>query len=182
MVAGPACLELANTVNNWHRPDHDVLADDAETARWASAVLGHPVPRVEPAGQQALVRLRGRIRVVFGDVAAQRTPSAAALASLLTEYRLALPEATLKPTEGGYDLAWPEVTEHLAAPFAVDAFTVLRHGPLERIGECPGCGWLFLDTSKNHSRTWCSMRMCGARQKAQRHYRRTHHTLESPAS
>jgi predicted RNA-binding Zn ribbon-like protein len=32
----------------------------------------------------------------------------------------------------------------------------------------PGCGWLFLDHTKNHSRRWCSMRDCGNRAKMRR--------------
>jgi predicted RNA-binding Zn ribbon-like protein len=35
------------------------------------------------------------------------------------------------------------------------------------------CGWLFMDDSKNGSRRWCSMRSCGNRAKAQRHYLRS---------
>jgi predicted RNA-binding Zn ribbon-like protein len=30
------------------------------------------------------------------------------------------------------------------------------------------CRWLFLDTSKNHTRRWCNMKMCGNRMKARR--------------
>ena len=30
------------------------------------------------------------------------------------------------------------------------------------------CRWLFLDTSKNHSRRWCNMKVCGNRAKARR--------------
>jgi predicted RNA-binding Zn ribbon-like protein len=30
------------------------------------------------------------------------------------------------------------------------------------------CRWLFLDTSKNHSRRWCDMKLCGNRMKARR--------------
>ncbi len=39
---------------------------------------------------------------------------------------------------------------------------------------CAGqdCGWLFVDTSKNHTRRWCSMSGCGNRSKTQRHYQR----------
>lgn len=37
---------------------------------------------------------------------------------------------------------------------------------------CSHCGWLFLDRSKNRSRTWCDMAVCGNRVKARRHYRR----------
>lgn len=30
------------------------------------------------------------------------------------------------------------------------------------------CRWLFLDTSKNHTRRWCNMKICGNRMKARR--------------
>jgi predicted RNA-binding Zn ribbon-like protein len=34
------------------------------------------------------------------------------------------------------------------------------------------CRWLFLDTSKNHTRRWCNMRVCGNRMKARRFHAR----------
>jgi predicted RNA-binding Zn ribbon-like protein len=41
-----------------------------------------------------------------------------------------------------------------------------------RMKICGNCGWLFLDRSKNKSRAWCDMAVCGNRAKANRHYRR----------
>jgi len=44
-----------------------------------------------------------------------------------------------------------------------------------RLKQCPapdGCGWLFYDASKNATRRWCSMRMCGNGAKARRFQRR----------
>jgi predicted RNA-binding Zn ribbon-like protein len=38
-----------------------------------------------------------------------------------------------------------------------------------RIKQCPNCGWVFVDKSKNKSRRWCSMDTCGNRIKAQRY-------------
>jgi predicted RNA-binding Zn ribbon-like protein len=40
----------------------------------------------------------------------------------------------------------------------------------ERVKECgdPTCRWLFLDISKNHTRRWCDMKICGNRMKARR--------------
>lgn len=32
----------------------------------------------------------------------------------------------------------------------------------------PECRWLFLDASKNHTRKWCDMKLCGNRMKARR--------------
>jgi predicted RNA-binding Zn ribbon-like protein len=37
-----------------------------------------------------------------------------------------------------------------------------------RACECDTCRWLFLDTSKNRSRRWCDMKVCGNRMKARR--------------
>ncbi|MBA8931728.1 hypothetical protein BC739_008980 [Kutzneria viridogrisea] len=41
-------------------------------------------------------------------------------------------------------------------------------GYWDRIKICPAddCGWAFCDRSRNRSRTWCSMRVCGNREKA----------------
>ncbi|WP_215548200.1 CGNR zinc finger domain-containing protein [Amycolatopsis sp. CA-230715] len=41
-------------------------------------------------------------------------------------------------------------------------------GLWDRVKICPAddCRWAFYDQSRNHSRTWCSMRVCGNREKA----------------
>jgi hypothetical protein len=41
-------------------------------------------------------------------------------------------------------------------------------GSWERFKICPadGCLWAFYDRSRNRSRTWCSMQVCGNREKA----------------
>jgi len=41
-----------------------------------------------------------------------------------------------------------------------------------RLKVCPNCHWLFIDRSKNRSRTWCDMAVCGNRAKARLHYRK----------
>jgi predicted RNA-binding Zn ribbon-like protein len=42
----------------------------------------------------------------------------------------------------------------------------------ERLKICPNCHWLFFDRSRNRSRNWCDMAVCGNRAKASRHYMR----------
>jgi predicted RNA-binding Zn ribbon-like protein len=51
---------------------------------------------------------------------------------------------------------------------------LLTSSDLYHIRECreETCRWLFLDQSKNQSRRWCDMRLCGNRAKAQRFYAR----------
>jgi len=56
-------------------------------------------------------------------------------------------------------------------PIVWRAMELLENGPLDRIKECPpphGCGWLFMDLSKNRSRQWCSMKTCGNASKVRR--------------
>jgi predicted RNA-binding Zn ribbon-like protein len=43
-----------------------------------------------------------------------------------------------------------------------------------RLKACPGrhCGWAFYDHSRNQSARWCSMKVCGDREKARAYYQR----------
>ena len=58
------------------------------------------------------------------------------------------------------------------AAVALSALSLLQPQKIERIRICANCCWLFLDVSRNRSRIWCDMAVCGNRQKARRHYRR----------
>jgi predicted RNA-binding Zn ribbon-like protein len=60
----------------------------------------------------------------------------------------------------------------LEAATAHSALRLLDAGTVERLKICGHCGWLFLDRSKNRSRAWCDMAVCGNREKAKRHYKR----------
>ena len=51
----------------------------------------------------------------------------------------------------------PDLTLH--------ALDLVQTMPRERLRRCDddGCGWLFLDTTRNHSRRWCRSGDCGNR-------------------
>jgi predicted RNA-binding Zn ribbon-like protein len=52
------------------------------------------------------------------------------------------------------------------------ALVELLSGPdLPRLRRCDGegCGWLFLDLTRNHSRVWCAAGDCGNRTRVRRH-------------
>jgi predicted RNA-binding Zn ribbon-like protein len=71
-----------------------------------------------------------------------------------------------------------DVTERPDAPLRqfVDAAVVLITSPdIYNVRECSEktCRWFFLDRSRNHSRRWCDMQLCGNRSKAKRFYART---------
>jgi len=70
-----------------------------------------------------------------------------------------------------------EVTERPDEPLrqvAYAAVDLITSPDIDDVRECSEktCRWLFLDRSRNHSRRWCDMRLCGNRSKAKRFYAR----------
>jgi predicted RNA-binding Zn ribbon-like protein len=71
-----------------------------------------------------------------------------------------------------------DVTERPDGPLrqVVDAAVVLiSSSDIYKVRECSEktCRWFFLDRSRNRSRRWCDMQLCGNRSKAKRFYART---------
>lgn len=64
--------------------------------------------------------------------------------------------------------------EYTLWPIVVSAEALLTSERIRRVKECASstCEWLFLDTSKNNSRRWCRMDVCGNREKGRRRLRR----------
>jgi predicted RNA-binding Zn ribbon-like protein len=50
-------------------------------------------------------------------------------------------------------------------------FAAIADGTFRRLKACPArdCGWAFYDRSKNQSGRWCSMAICGSREKMRAH-------------
>jgi len=62
----------------------------------------------------------------------------------------------------------------LLAPLAEAAIDLLCSGGLSLVKKCgnAACILYFYDTTKNHTRNWCSMQLCGNRTKVAAHYQR----------
>ena len=77
-----------------------------------------------------------------------------------------------------------QVGNGLDGAFA-ELFAIIEHadadGTWARLKVCAdhGCRWAYYDNSKNRSRSWCNMAVCGNRSKA-REYRRRQRTVEAP--
>ncbi|NEN07417.1 CGNR zinc finger domain-containing protein [Diaminobutyricibacter tongyongensis] len=98
-----------------------------------------------------------------------------ALRSFLDGESPSLPSLELETTCGDRGVA---LRARTAAEAAVASSVVLSiQGSMGRVRLCAAedCRWAFYDRSKNGSRTWCSMGVCGNRQKA-----RTYRAKGSP--
>jgi predicted RNA-binding Zn ribbon-like protein len=120
--------------------------------------------------------LRSAMYAIFSALAADRRPPNADLELLNVELASAEAHARLVPDGAGYAWGWQGRALDLPLWGVVrSAAEVLTSDQdRRRVRECGGtdCHWLFLDTSKNRTRQWCSMQSCGNREKARRHYRK----------
>jgi predicted RNA-binding Zn ribbon-like protein len=109
-----------------------------------------------------------------------RAPPANALATLERHFQDAQRHRELRWQRAGAEGAaaplewqWGRAQGEAELPvwmLARAAEELLTSRGVERVRACdvPTCRWLFLDTSKNHSRRWCNMKVCGNRMKARR--------------
>jgi len=103
--------------------------------------------------------LRANNGIPVDEAAAAATLDAAARRAGL-EVRFDGGAVRLAPRKGGVQGALGNV---LAA-----AAEAMADGSWQRLKACRSdtCRWAFVDNARNHSRQWCSMSVCGNRQKA----------------
>jgi predicted RNA-binding Zn ribbon-like protein len=171
MDAAPGDLALIQRfVNTADREaGTDDLGDPEALAAWlAAAGLAPAGERVDEAARERVVDLREALRALLlanhGGA-----PDAGAVATLDGAGRLAVAfdaegRAELVPAEGGVD--------GVAGALLAIVARAQADGTWPRLKACPAdsCGWAFYDRSRNRSRTWCAMSVCGNRAKA-RSYR-----------
>jgi predicted RNA-binding Zn ribbon-like protein len=166
LLAGRPALDLCNT----RLGEIDLLSRPADLARWFVAVGAADQPPVVSAQDLDAARaLRDGLRAAL---LAADGPAVARLAERWLDDapgRLCVEIDTLRPrfTPGA------RTSGCLLVAAVLDALDLVRDLP-GRVRECSGpeCPVLFLDESRNGSRRWCSMEVCGARAKAATYYRR----------
>ena len=184
LVGGDPALDFVNTIHDWTAPEpRDYLPTYAEAVRFAEVagiVAGGEAKRLSglsPGSElRRLHELRTRLERILRAVLAGRPPAADDLEALSREAADAARTARLRSERG-------RLTRTIDAQAAgvatlrwrlVDAtMALLTSERLGRLSTCPSCGWFFLDTTKNGSRRWCSMAMCGTAAKARAYYWRS---------
>ena len=157
---------FVNSVDTEHGPD--LFDDTAGLAEWLDRHV--PVAEVRPDDVATAREVREALRsMLHANNGAPPDPAAEAVldrAARRARLEPAFGQAALVPHADGVDAAIGHV---LAA-----AFAAMLDGSWDRLKACPRevCGWAFYDRSSNASATWCSMRVCGGREKAGAYYRR----------
>jgi len=167
---GALALDVANSVILRFDPerrtdryaDHtamDAFADAANIHCADAGLFGRLTP-VEPDNRKRFLGLRETIDAHFrAEVLGQSKP--AHLADLLDAVSAVI--RCSGPAKDGMPLD---------TATARSALMLATHPEPQRLKICANCQWLFLDRSRNRSRLWCDMAVCGNRAKAKRHYDR----------
>ena len=186
------CLDFANTVS-WRRSSSPIerLAAYGDLVSWArqtGLISDLDAARIRRAGAQhprqsarlleTARNLREAIFRIFASVSERRQPAARDLGQLNLALRSAA--ANRRLVRKGNSYIWQSADHVPSIPrvlqdVAWSAAELLSSDELASVGQCHGreCRWLFIDRTRNRSRRWCDMTVCGNRAKAQRFYRRS---------
>jgi predicted RNA-binding Zn ribbon-like protein len=190
--AGRLCLDFANTMD-WHasKSPEETLQSYADLAEWAQKVglltkpeaqkMTHDAEANPAQAERVLQRaigLREAVYRIFVSLSKGEKPAEPDLAELNQSLVKISNGAGVVQTGQGFEWSWNMDRDSLELPIgyvALSAAELLVSPERGRVGQCAddrGCGWLFLDNSKNHSRLWCDSKDCGNRERQHRHYER----------
>jgi predicted RNA-binding Zn ribbon-like protein len=162
---------LVEFVNTWDIEDGSDAIDTPERlSAWISAHTGEYLPGLDGEGHARALALRESLRALLrannGVEAGEGELDALQDAAERSRYRPAIsPEGQLTIEPARSDLSGFEARLLLALE------RVQSQGAWPRLKACTDerCQWAFFDTTRNGSRTWCSMDVCGNRAKTRRY-------------
>src|SRR5580658_2269357 len=179
LIGGHPALDLVNTLDWRFRKEgpedllnsYDDLLRFTEQAELLTPEQTRRLRRTvnERLGARTLQRCRG-LREALAEMF--YAPSAAAVKTLGGYFQAARLQQKLAWKDSRLEWNWASM-ESAELPLwvlALSASELATSDAMDRVRECgnPECRWLFLDSSKNHTRRWCDMKVCGNRMKARR--------------
>lgn len=165
----PLCVQFVNTVGSRRTAKpNEYLETPGDLAIWM-AKRGFAAKDVDESSRLRAIRLRDGLYRIFSSVAAGSELDEADLEVLNGELCEALAKLELT-ARLSWELHQEDPFERAIMLISLSATDLLTSPLVSRIRECAdeGCGWIFIDHSKNRTRRWCSMSDCGNLAKARR--------------
>jgi predicted RNA-binding Zn ribbon-like protein len=184
LVAGRPVLDLVNTLDWRFRESgpedllnsYDDLLGFAEQSGLLSQRIARSLRRAEAAiaarALQQAKDLRECTAQIFYALLDDLEPPVEAVLKLDRHLHTAEANRSLRWTSSRIRFLWPSEDDPrlplwMLTQSAVDLITSAAALSV-RACAAPDCRWLFLDTSRNHTRRWCDMKICGNRMKVRR--------------
>jgi len=189
-IGGHVALDFVNTLGGRpDDPDDEYLHHYGDLVTWTQRVgLLEPLAAehlrtaasTDVATAQEVLTSSRHLRYSLDQLLRDRLTTPAGLSNddgtaVHSAYLSAIRHATPDFSTTHLRWTWRDDTnlERPLWPITVAAVDLLSNSPLHLLSRCQHCRWLFLDTSRQHNRRWCSMNVCGAIMKMRR-YRAAH--------
>ncbi len=194
LIGGWLCLDFSNT-QGMHATEQgrEFLRSYFDLAEWSNYAgivtdeeertllrMSEKSPREAEGVLQDAKELREVIFRIFSSIAKNTVPQDKDISLFNKKLSKMMRLSKLEIAESGIEwnvkgnknsLDWPlNAVIH-------SAFMLLTSDEWDKVKMCAderGCGWLFMDHSKNRSRRWCDMKDCGNLAKQKRFYGRRH--------
>jgi predicted RNA-binding Zn ribbon-like protein len=189
LIGGNVCLDFINTLDDRtsDKPKellknyYDLAGFGEDTGILTPAQLDffyenvHLMPDEGAEAMRRAIKLREALHAIFWAVLNRQTAPQLAMDRLNTNLHDAALHSWLVQAGGRLEWRFEKMTSSFSAmlwPIARAAADLLASPDVALVRACsaPTCQWLFLDTSKNHHRRWCSMKQCGNRAKVRKFY------------
>ena len=190
---GKLCIDFVNTVDwrNSKKRKKEMLNNFSDMISWgrqvgiledktAQTILKKALQQPDKTKQvyKQAIELREVLYRIFSSIATTGQAPSHDL-SIFNKYLADSmgKSCCLIPSQDGFVWSFCSRTDFMdfvLYPIIKSAADFLVSSDLKRLKQCADdfCGWLFVDKSRNYSRRWCSMKDCGNRAKAHRHYQR----------
>ncbi|MDB6106819.1 MAG: hypothetical protein JWO52_6818 [Gammaproteobacteria bacterium] len=191
LCAGHPVLDLVNTLDNRFRadgptellPDYEALLRFMEQSGLLGGVQVRALTRrtgtdeAERVSDSARELREAAASVLYAAAEGGAPPPPADFRRLARYLQNARQRQELvwTPSGTGSKFAWEWGTSQSEGDLPVwilslQTSALLTSDAMNSLRACGSetCRWLFLDTSKNHTRRWCDMKICGNRMKARR--------------
>ncbi len=184
---GCFCFDFTNTMHSRvDKNTYDYITSYNDILNWSERVKLLPNERLKKlrsyAGQnkkeaeqklKEIIDKREILYAVFSSIIRNKISDVSVTEEFNNILSDSLSKLRLQINKQKINIEWNENEIDLSEPLWIvykNAFDILTSTPINRIKECKACGWLFLDKSKNNSRTWCNMQSCGSIEKSKRYY------------
>lgn len=189
LIGNHRCLDFVNTESIQRGRRVDLLVTFTDLVAWSTAT--HLIGPTEadavarrwgntPAGTRALAearRLRARLRDMLEQVVRNQPVASSTVEAINAILARHVGRSEIVRSREGFVRRFRvefRSAGDLLVPVAELAADFLCRADLSLARKCenPPCLRYFYDVSKNHTRRWCSMRVCGNRAKVAAYHRR----------
>ena len=185
---GNLCCNFINTVYAWKGENlHEYLGGYDDFIAWCRKVnagdtliltaLQKKAAEHPKAADLALINIKKQRKLLYQFISLVAAKEYAGINRMLPQINTLINKAAIhlqfELNDNSFGLSLKDDPNDLQSPLWIifqSLHDMLATENVDRIKECPRCGWVFVDHTKNGKRRWCDPEECGTTDKMQRYH------------